>query len=341
MPVRVGRLRKATWMEAFNRALSLNPNLSPLVVDQILLYLGPEGAKEIRGYLPREAQAYLLTGVHLLKQGIDKEGLECLEQGERYREEEIDRLWKEIFQGKAGSAEKRQKILDRLFSLDPQYPQALLIQGKILEALDSQDRRGKALGELGDRKELAWNLKFLEERNQGPVAKIAYFLGRLAEEGGDLQKAGFQFRRSLESNPQFFPSWVHLERILKQTPHSEGDRIELENLQRKIRFFDMAEVVGDAWVWAGIVERLPTWKASFRTRNRLSRLGVDFSGDQSGGWEMLLDGRFVLAWAGNKFVGEKKMMIPEGEHEFKLIHFKESNKVTSEKLPFRLTITFN
>ena len=56
---------------------------------------------------------------------------------------------------------------------------------------------------------------------------------------------------------------------------------------------------------------------------------------------MLVDGRFVSAWAGNKFVTEKKMMIPEGEHEFRLIYFKEANNVTSEKLPFRLTITFN
>ena len=84
-----GKADKMPWEEAFNRALSLNPDVSPIVADQVLLYLGPEGAKELKGFLPREARPYLLTGIYLLKQGIYREGLECLVQGEEYREREI------------------------------------------------------------------------------------------------------------------------------------------------------------------------------------------------------------------------------------------------------------
>ena len=335
-----GRTEKIHWVEAFNQALSLNPNLSPLVADQILLYLGREGAKEISGSLPQEAQAFLLTGVHLLKQGIFKEGMEILGQGERYREREIERFWEQMSQERAGAAEKRQKILEQLFSLDPQYPGALLVQGRVLEALTSQDRRWGVLGELADRKELAWNLKFLEGRNPGSVAGTAYFLGRLAEEDGDLQKARSQFQRALAINSQFFPAWIHLEKVLKKAQRSEGDRIELENLQRKVRFFEMAEVVGDAWVWEGISAGLPVWKASYRTGKKQEMLEINFSGDTRGAWKLMLDGRFVAAWTGSPYAAERKMMIPEGEHEFRLIGFTDSIKKPPEKIPFKLNIKF-
>ena len=336
-----GKGEKKLWMEAFNRALSLNPDLSPRVADQVLLYLGPEGAKELMGLLPKETKSYLLTGVHLLKQGIYKEGLEYLRQGEHYREREIERLWEEALPARVGSLEKRKNILEQLRTLDPQYPGLLLTQGSVLEALKSQDRRHGVLGELWDRKELAWNLKLLEEQKQGSFTEIAYFLGRMAEEEKDLKNARFQFHRALQHNPQFFPAWVRLEKVLKQTLRSEGDRVELENLQKKLGLYEMDRVVGDAWVPEGVFKGSPAWKAPFRNRNRLSRLEIDFSGESSGAWKLILDGRFVSAWAGNRYTGEKKMMIPEGEHEFKLIHFKESNKIKSEKLPFRLAIRFD
>lgn len=336
-----GKEDNLSWKEALTQALSLNPDLSSLVSNQLLLYLGPKGAEELKNLLPKEARPYLLAGVNLLKQGIYQGGLECLFQGEHYRERETERLWEELSRGTAESSGKRQKILEQLLALDPQHPGALLTQGRVLEALKVQDRRGGVLGELGNLKLLTWNLKLLEERKQGPVAEMAYFQGRLAEEEKDFQRARSQFRRTLEVAPQFFPAWVHLEKVLTQTQRSEADRLELENLQKKLHLFEMDRVVGDAWVSAGTVEGMPIWRASFRTRSRLSRLGIDFSGDQSGAWEMVVDGRFVSAWAGNKFVGEKKMVIPEGEHEFRLIHFRESNKVISEKLPFKLTITFN
>ena len=331
---------KKPWKEALGQALALNPHLSSVVTDQVLLYLGPEGAKELKGLLPREAQPFLLTGVQLLKKGIYPEGLECLIQGEEYRKREVAGLWEKIVQGKAGPPERSQKTLEQLLTLDPQYPQALLTQGRMLEALNAQERREGVLGELGDLRELSRNLKLLEEQKQGSTAETAYFQGRLAEEGKDYQKARSQFQQAMQSDPQFFPAWVHLEKILEQTQRSEGDRYELENLQKKLHFFEMDRMVGDAWVRTEIEDRSPVWKASFRNRNRLSRLEVDFSGDQAGAWKMLLDGRFVMAWAGKKFVGEKKLMIPVGEHEFKLIAF-TANGNPPEKLPFRLSINFN
>ena len=163
--------------------------------------------------------------------------------------------------------------MERLLVLDPQYPRALLIQGRILEALIAQDRRGGELGQLGDRKELAWNLKLLEEQKQGSVAEIAYFQGRLAEEEGRFSRGAIPISAGFRSLSSIFSGLGSLEKVLKQTQRNEGDRIELENLQKKLRFFEMDRVVGDAWVWGGIVERLPTWKASFRTRKQVEQAG--------------------------------------------------------------------
>ncbi|MFH0788729.1 MAG: O-antigen ligase family protein [Pseudomonadota bacterium] len=334
-----GKPNKTVWQEAFNQALFLNPNLSPLVADQVLLYLGPNGAKELKGFLPRLARVYLLTSVFLLKYGIYLEGLEYLVQGEHYRERETERLWEELSQGRAESPEKRQKILKQLLTLDPQYPWALLTQGRVLEALNIQDRRVGVLGELGDRKELAWSLKLLEERKQGSVAEIAYFQGRLAEEEMNFQRARSQFRRTLEATPQFFPAWVHLEKILKQTQRSEGDRLELENLQKKLHLFEMDQVVGDAWTGVGFRPGEGQWKAPYRTSKKQEKMEIAFTGDSGGAWKLMLDGRFVKAWAGNKYGGEKKMIIPQGEHEFTLISYNETQK-NLDKLPFKLNILF-
>jgi hypothetical protein len=98
--------------------------------------------------------------------------------------------------------------------------------------------------------------------------------------------------------------------------------------------------VGDAWTPADSSQGNPQWKATYRTAKRQEKVEINFSGETVGAWQLLVDGRFVTAWAGSKFLGEKKIMIPEGEHDFRLIYFKESNKVAAEKLPFKLSIVF-
>lgn len=336
-----GKTNKRQWMGAFNQALSLNPDLSPLVADQMRLYRGPQGAEEMKQFLPHEARAYLLTGEHWLKQGFFAEGLKYLEQGESLREKKIQILWGEMARDGTGSPVKRQKALEQITLLDPRNPRALLLQGKVLEALKYQDRRGKVLGKLADPKKMTQSLRISEEQNQGPVAETAYFLGRLAEEEGDLQQAGDQFRRSLQSNPQFFPAWVSLERVLRQTQRSEGDRTALENLRRKIGFFEMAEVVGDAWIREGVSLGLPGWKIPYRTGKKQEKVEINFSGNGPEAWKLVLDGQFVAAWAGSSYLGEKRILIPEGEHEFKLICFSDAIKKSPEKLPFRLNLKFN
>jgi tetratricopeptide (TPR) repeat protein len=193
---------------------------------------------------------------------------------------------------------------------------------------------------LGDRRELNQLLRSLEEQNQSPVTETAYLLGRLAEEEGDFQQAGFQFRRSLQSNPQFFPARVHLEKVLRRTGSSGEEGIELENVQNKIRFFEMTEVVGDAWAWEGISSGLPGWKAAYRTGKKQERIEIIFSGDTERAWKLLLDGQFVTAWAGTSYRGEKSMTIPAGEHEFKLICFTDSIRKAPEKNPFKLILKF-
>lgn len=329
------------WKEAFNFALTLNPRLSNLVADQVFLYLGPQGARELKGIIPRETRNYLLTGTHLLKKGIYKDGLDYLTEGERFREREIDRLWEEVSKGKSGSPAKNKELIDQILTLDPYHPGALLVQGDLLGALRSQERRGEGvLGDLADRKGLVWNLNHKEDRKEGSPVEIAYFKGVLAEEEGDLRKARTQFQKSLEVNPQFFPAWVRLAKLLVKTERNPGDRIELENLQKKIHFFEMAQVVGDGWKQDGLFEGNIQWKAPYRAGQKKEKMEIHFAGESVGAWKLLLDGRFVSAWAGNQYGGEKKMMIPAGEHEFVLVSYNETRK-NQDKLPFKLTITFN
>lgn len=338
---RVDSKGKGPWKEAFNYGLTLNPGLSSLVVDQVLLYLGPQGAKELKEIIPREAQTYYLTGVHLVKQGVLKEGVDFINEGEHFREKEIDRLWAEASPDRDESQAKRNKTLEEILRLDPAHPKTLLNQGKVIEALRSQDRRQGHLGELADRKALSWNLKILEERKKGSPEEIAYLLGRLAEEEGDLRNARFQFQRALQIKAQYFPVWVRLERVLTKTQRNAGDRIELENLQKKIQFFEMPQVAGDAWKLSGYFQGYPYWKVPFRTGQKKGKVIMDFSAEMVGGWRLLLDGRFVSAWAGGRYMGEKKMVIPEGEHEFWLIGYNETDIKKPDQLPFKLTLTFN
>jgi O-antigen ligase/tetratricopeptide (TPR) repeat protein len=337
---RVERDKSKSWKEDFYQALSLNPDLYWIVVDQVLLYLGPSGAQELKGILPTEAKANLLTGIHLLKKGIYPEGLELLGQGEQYREREIDRLWEKVSQGKAGSLEKRKKLLVEILQLDPLHPGALLTQGRVLESLLSQDRRKGVLRDLADLKELSWSLRQIEGQKQGSIAEVSYSEGRVAEEEGDFKNARNHFHRSLQANPQYFPAWVHLKTVLTKIKQTAGDQVEIENLQKKIHFFEMDQVVGDAWTPADSSLGNPQWKATYRSAQRQEKMEIHFSGETAGSWKLLVDGRFVTAWAGSKYQGEKKIMIPEGEHDFKLIYFKESNKVASGKLPFSLRIIF-
>jgi len=129
-----------SWKEPFQKALTLNPNWLLKVMDQLIFYLGREGAMEVRGLLSDDSRGYLLAAHYLLKQGFLERGMEILKEGEEKRELDVKKLWAAFKQ--EHSIEERNKILDQILSLDPQHPGSLFARGKIVEALKYQDQRG-------------------------------------------------------------------------------------------------------------------------------------------------------------------------------------------------------
>jgi len=84
------------WKVAFKKALELDPALAPKVTDQLVLYLGTEGAYEIKDLLPDDSNSYLLAAGYLLKEGYNGPGIDILKAGELKKGEEVGRLLEEF-----------------------------------------------------------------------------------------------------------------------------------------------------------------------------------------------------------------------------------------------------
>jgi O-antigen ligase len=327
-----------SWKEAFQKTLSLNPDWLPKMMDQLIFYLGREGAKQIKGLLPEDSRGYLLAANYLIKQGFLERGMEILKEGEVKRELDVNKLWATFKEGP--SIEERDKILGQILSLDPYHPGSLLVRGKIVEALNSQEQRGGLLKDLGSLREIARALHTIDKQKKRLPVEIAYFLGRVAEEEGNLGEARLQFQKALNLSPQYFPAWIHLQEILSKKALTAGDQVELENLGRKIKLFEMDRVVGDAWRWGGIYEGIVLWVAPFRTAHTQKRLEIKFSGNLQGAWKLILDGRFVTAWAGTTWREVTTFPFPAGEHVFRLIQYHNVSPEDGGKPSFSLEIQF-
>ena len=327
-----------SWKEAFQKTLNLNPDWLLKVMDQLIFYLGREGAKEVRGLLSEDSRGYLLAAHYLLKQGFLENGMEILKEGEVKRELDVKKLWATFKEGP--SMEERDKILSQILSLDPQHPGSLFVKGKIVEALKCQEQRGELLKDLGSLREIAWALHNIDKQKKGLPVEIAYFLGRVAEEERNLGEARMQFQRALNFNSQYFPAWIHLQEILSKKARTAGDQIELESLGRKIKLFEMDRVVADAWRWGGIFDRSVFWVAPFRTAQAQKRIEIKFSGNLQGACKLILDGRFVTAWAGTSWHEIKLFSIPAGEHVFRLAQYQNIPPDERKKPPFALEIQF-
>jgi O-antigen ligase len=327
-----------SWKEPFRRALSLDPYWLPKVMDQLIFYLGREGAKEVRGLLSEDSRGYLLASDYLLKQGFLENGMEILKEGEGKREQDVNKLWATF--KKELPMEERNKIVDWILSLDPHHPNSLFVRGKILEALKSQEQRGGLLKNLGTLKEIAWALHAMDKQKKGLPMEIAYFLGRVAEEEGKLGEARMQFQRAIDINPQYFPAWIHLQKILSKKALTAGDQVELESLGRKIKLFEMDRVVPDAWRWDRIDEGFIFWMAPFRVARAQKGVEIKFFSNFQGVRKLILDGRFVTAWAGSSWHEIKTFPIPAGEHVFRLVQYQDISPEERKKTPFTLEIDF-
>lgn len=365
---------ESSWKEAFRKALALKPALAQKVADQLVLYLGNDGAKEIKALLPDDPQSYRFVAGYLLRQGYLDAGIDILRQGEIKRKQRIEDLWDQWYESqsklwtlkrskKSGiepvssrpakwtrrrieyrgdgrmSKEEREKIITQILSLDPGHPGALLERGKVLGALKSQERRTGNLKKLNQLRSAAWFLHALNRAREDSPVEAAYFLGRMAEEEGDLIEARALFERALTLNRQYFPAWIHLRKILLRTANIAGDRGLLESLDKKIKMFEMDKVVASAWRWAGDYEGLPSWKASFRFAKAKKGLDVNCYSSPQGVWLLLADGCFVNAWAGGGYHERKDISIPAGEHEFRLVYYGDVLK-KEKRLPLELEVIF-
>lgn len=330
---------KSSWKEAFRKALTLKPALAQKVADQLVLYLGNDGAKKIKALLPDDPQSYRFVAGYLLRQGYLDAGVDILRQGEIKRNQKIERLWAEYRGDGSMSKEERKKITTQILSLDPGCPCALLETGKVLGALKSQERRTGNLKKLNQLRSAAWFLRALNRAREDSPVEVIYFLGRMAEEDGDLIEARALFERALTLNRQYFPAWIHLREILLRTTTIAGDKDLLESLDKNIKMFEMGKVVASAWRWAGDYEGLPSWKASFRFAKAKKGLNVNCYSSLQGVWLLLADGCFVDAWAGAGYHERKDISIPAGEHEFRLVYYGDVLK-KEKRLPLELEVIF-
>jgi tetratricopeptide (TPR) repeat protein len=328
------------WREQFKRALVLDPALAPKVTDQLVLYLGREGAYAIKDMLPDNSKSYVLTAGYLLSAGYPGPGIDILKAGEVKKAEEIAALLEKYRTSGKWSRQKGREIVRELLSRDAQNPTAFMLRGDLLKALQSQERRGGGLESLNNMRDTVWKLRGLAATKTGSPVEIAYFLGRIAEQDGDMKDAGDKYRKALRLNPQHFPAWIHLRDVLAMSAKTAGDRYELESLEKKIQLFSMDRFVASAWKWAGNYEGLPSWKAPFRVSRPVEGIDISFAGKGEGAWKLLLDGRFVDAWAGRTRKGSRAVAIPAGEHEMRLVHYGAVSPVRKEKPPFVLEIEF-
>jgi len=215
-----------------------------------------------------------------------------------------------------------------------------VFKGRLLEALQSQEQRGDGLESLNSLQDTVWKLRELEATNRGSPVQIAYFLGRIAEKEENIKEAEEKYQKVLRLNPQYFPAWIHLRDVLAKNSRTAGDRFELEGLEKKIRLFSMDRIVADAWNWAGNYGGLPSWRAPFRVSRPFEDIDISFAGDGEGAWKLLLDGRFVEAWAGGTWKGRRAVSIPAGEHELRVVYYGTVFSWEKKKPPFILQIHF-
>ncbi len=328
------------WKERFRTALDLNPVLAPKVADQLVLYLGDDGAREIERLLPDDSGSYFLTASHLLNQGYFEAGLEVLRRGNIRKKREVEKLWGVFKKNGRRSGKKDKQILRQILRLDPGHPGALFARGDMLHALKSRERRGGDIELPNGLKGAACALRELKNRKKDSPVDIAYFLGRIAEEEKHSKVAVSQYREVLKLNPQYFPAWIHLRYLLLSNSRTGEDQAELENLERKIKMFEMDRIVPDAWKWSGNYDGLPSWKAPFRVGRPVRDIDISFAGDRGGAWKLLLDGRFIEAWAGETWKESRTVAIPAGEHELRLAYYGDVFPWEKKKPPFKLDVGF-
>jgi len=368
-----------SWKRAFQQVLSSKPEWSPGVVDLLILNLGEQGEKEVRGLLPDDSRAFVLAASALAKWGLAERGLEILKDGEQKRKEEIERLWR-AYAGKGGGkyknpnqgprnrgsgdegigekgstgrpktwirltgdpeVEEPEKILGEILALDPQHPGGMLAKGKIIEALRCQDQRTGRIGELVDLKKIASALSALERQKNGPLLEIAYFRAKVLLEEGMPGEAGAQLQQVLKLNPQYFPAWVQILALVERKAWMALDGRELESLRRKVELFQMDRVVADAWQWGGEYEGSPSWVAPVRIAHDRNRMTVHFSANEPGLWKLIVDGRFAAAWAGSSWKETTEFDLPAGEHLFRVMWHKEPPRDFNKKVPGKLQIEFS
>ena len=328
------------WEEAFRRALRMDPSLSGKVVDQLILYLGPSGAGEIQPLLPDNSRGQLTAARYLLKQGFFPEGQACLTKGEGYRNQEVAALWEKFLQEKKNSSEERSRLLDQILAEDPGHPGALLARGRFLAALNAQERRYGDLKSLAPLEELRRRLETAVPAKES-TGEIEYFLGRVAAEAGDPDRAVRDFKKALAQNPHFFSAWLHLKNSSTREGKGGDGQEVLDPLERNIQRYAMEGIVADAWRTDQPSEGFPVWKAPFRLAERKETFGYAFSGVPPKAWKMVLDGRFLLAGGSQANRGFIKTLLPPGEHVLKIISYEGGTPEKDGRIPFNLTVWFH
>jgi tetratricopeptide (TPR) repeat protein len=330
------------WKEAFRTALKLNPLLATRVADQLVLYLGPQGAATLKELLPVSYRSYRLAADYFFLTDFIDAGLDLLTVSEEKRDREAAALWQEYRQKRLSadfSEEEKNSFLSRILSLDPRHPRALLAKGKIISALRNQERTGRRLGDLEDLAELASELDGLEGPDASP-ADIAYFKGRLAEEGRNYEAAAAGFRKALSLTPSYFPALLHLRALsadgkLQGTNHP-GD----ENLDQQIRFYGMERVQANSWQWTGLDGGWPSWTAPFRVARTVKEISLRFSGNGQIVSKLILDGRLVECWKEPSVGKSRSVTVLPGEHTLRISQYRTIPPAPAKILPFEMQVDF-
>jgi O-antigen ligase/tetratricopeptide (TPR) repeat protein len=338
---KVAGVAAVVWQDRFRRAVELEPALAGNIADMLVLHLGRSGAKYLQSLLPPESRSYLGAASFLLPRGYDEAGMDLVREGEKKREEEIARLWKQLTEENPWEEQGNKKVLDELAARDRNHPGVLLLRGNLLGALKQIERRGDAIGKWQDTRTVANMLKTELEENRGDPAVGSYYLGRLALEEGNVSEAAKWLRRSLGFNPQYFPAWVYLRDVMRGQVRSAGDQVALDALEGKIGLFAMEGIVFDAWKLTGGKDGLPSWKAPFRVADAVRQVTLRFSAKERASWALYLDGRFVAVWVGTAWDGSVRVVIPPGEHEFLLVSWSADMAGYGKTLPFRLEVAFD
>lgn len=326
------------WQGAFRRALSLDRRLAADVADLLVVYLGDAGTGALAEVMP-DAPSALEAAAFLIDQRYRERGMALLREGEKRRVVEADELWAEYREGGQYGREGP-ALLRRVAALDPGHPGLLLVRGDVLRAMQSMERRREAFGEWQDTRTMAVYLQAELDAKRGDPAMLSYYLGLLAKEQGNRSQAQSLLYRTLNLRSQYFPAWIHLRDLLRDNQISDADRIQLDALEQRIGLFAMRGIVHDAWRGAGRVSGRPAWRAPFRVAEPVSQVSVSFEVPGDGIWILEVNGRFLEVWQGPVWSGEVAVILPPGEHEFRLLSWDADLPVPRRGLPFRLEISW-